>query len=171
MTMIHVSPLSQLAGVAASLGRFDLLTLLSPDHVGEDHLRLGGERHLQLAFHDIDAPRPGLIAPDAAAVAAIIDFGRTRRVPLLVHCWAGISRSGAAVFVLACDGHPGCEYAIAAELRRRAPSATPNRLMVALADDLLGRGGAMREAIAGIGRGADAFEGAPYQLPAVWPQR
>jgi predicted protein tyrosine phosphatase len=31
--------------------------------------------------------------------------------------------------------------------------------MVALADDALGRGGAMTRAIADIGRGVDAFEG------------
>jgi len=34
---------------------------------------------------------------------------------------------------------------------------------------LLGRSGRMTEAIHGIGRGADAFEGAPYQLPLSWP--
>jgi predicted protein tyrosine phosphatase len=36
--------------------------------------------------------------------------------------------------------------------------------MVALADDLLGRNGAMVDAIARIGRGAEAFEGAPYRF-------
>ena len=37
--------------------------------------------------------------------------------------------------------------------------------MVALADDMLGRQGRMVDAIARIGRGVDAFEGSPYQLP------
>ena len=54
-------------------------------------------------------------------------------------------------------------------MRRRSPLVTPNKLMVQLADDLLGRQGAMTAAIARIGRGADAFEGAPYQLPLRWP--
>jgi hypothetical protein len=41
--------------------------------------------------------------------------------------------------------------------------------MVALPDDLLDRNGWMTEAINRIGRGADAFEGEPYQLPLTWP--
>jgi hypothetical protein len=34
---------------------------------------------------------------------------------------------------------------------------------------MLGRGGRMVEAIDRIGRGAEAFEGTPYQLPLSWP--
>jgi predicted protein tyrosine phosphatase len=104
-------------------------------------------------------------------VQAILDFGRpaSESRPLLIHCWAGISRSSAAAYAIACDRNPGFEAEIAAELRRRSPVVTPNRLMVALADDLLGRGGVMVDAVAGIGRGAEAFEGTPYQLPLKWP--
>jgi len=36
---------------------------------------------------------------------------------------------------------------------------------VAVADDILRRDGRMREAVAAIGRGADAFEGTPFALP------
>ena len=68
---------------------------------------------------------------------------------LLIHCWAGISRSSAAAYAIACDRNPGFERDIAIELRRRSPSATPNRLMVRLADDLLQRDGRMVEAIDG----------------------
>jgi predicted protein tyrosine phosphatase len=35
---------------------------------------------------------------------------------------------------------------------------------VAIADDILGRNGRMVTAIAGIGRGEDAFEGTPFSL-------
>jgi predicted protein tyrosine phosphatase len=48
---------------------------------------------------------------------------------------------------------------LAAQLRTLCPEATPNALMVALADTILRRDGAMSRAIAGIGRGVDAFEG------------
>jgi predicted protein tyrosine phosphatase len=54
-------------------------------------------------------------------------------------------------------------------LRRRAPFVTPNRLMVRLADEMLARDGRMVEAIEKIGRGAEAREGEPYQLPLRWP--
>jgi predicted protein tyrosine phosphatase len=170
--MIHVSSLSGLAAAAVALPSFDLLTLLSPSAAEEtDWSALSCHRHLRLAFHDIVEPTPGLIMPDAAMVAAMLAFARDGAAerPLLIHCWAGISRSSAAAYSIACDRNPGHEQAIADELRARSAYVTPNRLMVALADDLLGRNGAMIAAIARIGRGADAFEGATYQLPMVWP--
>jgi predicted protein tyrosine phosphatase len=169
--LIHVSSLSALLSVAARLESYDLLTLLSPDHPETDWSGFACERHVRLAFHDIAEARSGLIAPDRAMMQAILDFGRSERGqrPMLIHCWAGISRSSAAAFAIACDRNPGFERDIAMELRRRAPPVTPNRLMVALADDLLQRQGRMIEAIDHIGRGAEAAEGEPYQLPLTWP--
>ena len=167
---LYICPLSGLSGIVAGLDRFDLLTLLSPGHEATDHRALSCDRHLELSFHDITETRPGLVAPDGAIMQAIVDFARAARGrKLLIHCWAGISRSSAAAYVIACDHNLGFEREIAEELRRRAPSVTPNRLMVTLADELLGRSGRMTEAIEGIGRGAEAFEGEPYQLPLSWP--
>jgi predicted protein tyrosine phosphatase len=168
--MIHVSSLSALDGVTASLHSFDLLTLLSPDYPQVDWRKFACERHLRLAFHDIVEPMPGLKLPDRDIMQAVLDFGRSSEHQLLIHCWAGISRSSAAAFVIACDRNSGFERDIAIELRRRSPSATPNRLMVRLADDLLARKGRMVEAIEGIGRGAEAREGEPYALPLKWPR-
>jgi predicted protein tyrosine phosphatase len=53
---------------------------------------------------------------------------------------------------------------LAQALRRASPTATPNRRLVALADDRLGRQGRMIAAITAIGRGADCYEGAPFAL-------
>jgi predicted protein tyrosine phosphatase len=169
--MIHVSSLSALNDVTARLRSYDLLTLLSPDHPETDWSAYACERHVRLAFHDIIEPMPGLTPPDRGMMQAVLDFGRNAgpQRALLIHCWAGISRSSAAAFAIACDRNPGFERDIASELRRRAPSATPNRLMVRLADDLLERNGRMIEAIDGIGRGAEAREGEPYELPLQWP--
>jgi predicted protein tyrosine phosphatase len=169
--MIHVSSLGGLDKVAASLPSFDLLTLLSPGTEPRDWKTFAGARHLRLAFHDIIVSTPDLIAPDTLMMQSILDFGRDAAAerPLLIHCWAGISRSSAAAYAIACDRNPGFEGEIADESRRRSPQITPNKLMVQLADDLLGRGGVMVDAIARIGRGAEAFEGAPYQLPLKWP--
>lgn len=163
---IHVAPLSAVHEVARGLPSYDLLTLLSPDTDAEALAALAPQRRLHLVFHDIVEAREGLIVPSGEMIAAMLDFGRARarETPLLVHCWAGISRSSAAAYTLACDRHPGCEDELATALRARAPFVTPNRLMVALADDLLGRNGAMVDAIARIGRGAEAFEGMPYRL-------
>jgi predicted protein tyrosine phosphatase len=170
--MIHVSPLSALNTVTARLPGYDLLTLLSPDHPETDFSALACERHVRLAFHDIVEPVPGLVAPDRDLMQAVLAFGRDtqQQRALLIHCWAGISRSSAAAFAIACDRNPGFEREIATELRRRSPSATPNRLMVRLADELLQRNGRMIAAIDGIGRGAEAREGEPYALPLQWPR-
>lgn len=167
---LHVCPLSGLPQVAPRLGSFHLLTLLSPDHAGERLGDLACDRHLQLSFHDIVEAKPHLVAPDNEIMQAIVDFGRgADDHRMLIHCWAGISRSSAAAYVIACDRNPGFESEIADELRRRAPSVTPNRLMVELADDLLERNGRMVAATARIGRGMDAFEGETYRLPLCWP--
>jgi predicted protein tyrosine phosphatase len=169
--VIHVSSLSALNGVAARLDGYDLLTLLSPDTPETDWSGFACGRHVRLAFHDIVEIMPGLIAPDRRTVQAILDFGRgeSGQRPMLIHCWAGISRSSAAAFAIACDRNPGFERDIAMELRRRAPSVTPNRLMINLADDLLQRDGRMIAAIEAIGRGAEAAEGEPYELPLRYP--
>ncbi len=163
---IHVAPLSAVQEVARKLPSYDLLTLLSPDTDAGALAALTPQRRLHLVFHDIVEAREGLIAPSGEMIVAMLDFNhaRTLETSLLIHCWAGISRSSAAAYILACDAQPGHESEIANELRMRAPFVTPNRLMVALADDLLGRNGAMVDAIARIGRGAEAFEGMPYRL-------
>ena len=124
---------------------------------------------MRLAFHDIAEPIAGPDAPDRDLMQTVLDFGRNRdhQRALLIHCWAGISRSSAAAFAIACDRNPGFERDIAVELRRRSPSATPNRLMVRLADDLLERNGRMVDAIDGIGRGAEAREGEPVCVAAA----
>ncbi|PPQ36603.1 Predicted protein tyrosine phosphatase [Rhodoblastus acidophilus] len=126
---------------------------------------------LILAFNDITAPQPGCVVPDEALVGAIVDFGRACRADdhVLAHCWMGVSRSPAAAYIIACARAPGEEKAIADALRRRAPTATPNRLLVSLADELLARGGKMVDAIDAIGRGCE-FDGdaPPFALPLDW---
>jgi predicted protein tyrosine phosphatase len=165
--MIVVSPLQHFDATATRHRPSHVLTLLSPGHENNADHEPPFEQHLQLYFHDIAEARDGLIAPGRGTVAAMLDFaqGWNAERPMLVHCWAGISRSSAAAYMIACARNPGRERDIADELRVRAPFATPNRLMVALADDVLQRSGRMIAAIEHIGRGAEAFQGSPYELP------
>ena len=107
------------------------------------------------------------MAPTLEMIAAILEFGEgwTGQRALVVSCFAGISRSTAAAYGLACQkAAPGREVEVAVELRARSPSATPNPLVVALMDEILGRKKRMIAAIQGIGRGAEAFEGEPFDL-------
>jgi predicted protein tyrosine phosphatase len=84
---------------------------------------------------------------------------------MVIHCYAGVSRSTAAAFIAACALAPNRdEFVVARTLRAASPTATPNARMVALADLALGRNGRMNEAIAEIGRGETCFEGTPFTL-------
>jgi len=166
--MLIVSPLHCVLGLIASRAPSHLVSLCSsPDDLA-DLPPWSSESHLRLCFHDITEARAGLVAPDSAMVGALLDFAQAwdGSRPLLIHCWAGISRSCAAAFILACERNPGREREVAAELRRRAPFATPNRLMVRLADDILGRAGHMVDAVDAIGRGVEAAHGEPFCFPA-----
>lgn len=145
-----VGPISAVEGLAGQADH--VLSLISPD---AEAPVVAGPRTL-LRFNDIVEDREGLVAPSAAMIETILGLAATPT--LLIHCFAGVSRSTAAAYILACT-RSGDERVLAGQLRTLCPEATPNALMVALADTILQRNGAMSRAIAGIGRGADAFEG------------
>lgn len=167
MSYIVVSPLSQLVPTAEIHKPQHMVTLIN---AGTEVIRpamVEEENHLFLAFNDINEARNGLVAPQREHVLSLITFVRnwSRSAPLLIHCLMGISRSTAAAFIAACALNPSRdEKALAIELRKIAPSATPNLLLVTLADDVLERDGRMVEAIRIIGRGAEASEGKPFIL-------
>lgn len=158
-----VSPLPQVERLLVAHRPSHLVTLASPGA----EAAFEAEHRLDLRFNDIAAPREGLVAPSLEHVEALIEFaqGWTGAQPLLIHCWAGVSRSTAAAYVVACARTaPGREGEWAARLRDAAPTATPNPLIVAHADRLLDRGGAMVRAVEAIGRGAETDWGAPFEL-------
>jgi predicted protein tyrosine phosphatase len=126
------------------------------------------DRHLRLGVHDIIEPAEGSVAPDSSHIADLLAFAKDwdRTQPLLVHCWAGISRSTAAAYILLCDVHgPGHEERIAQALRFRAAHAQPNRLMIRHADQILGRGGRMIDAVAAMGEARPSWQGEVVELP------
>ncbi len=87
---------------------------------------------------------------------------------MLVHCWAGIIRSMAAIYIILCDRlGEGSELYAAKAIRSRAAHAYPNALLVRHADDLLGRQGRMVEAIKSIGAGKMVAEGDIVEFPLV----
>jgi predicted protein tyrosine phosphatase len=167
MTII-VCPLADVPEVCLAHRPSHLLTLLSPG--GEPPEVVGDHapaRRLFLPVNDIGEAREALTAPDQAIVEQILAFSAdwTREQPFLVHCWAGISRSTAAAFAVACQHRPDApEAAVAQALRRASPLATPNRLIVAFADQALGRQGRMIAAAEAIGRGQEAMMGRPFEL-------
>ena len=128
---------------------------------------LAPPNHLNLGMDDIVQPMDGYIHPADEHVSRLIDFvrGWDRATPLVVHCYAGISRSTAGAYVAACALNPGrSELVIAQAIRAASPTATPNARLVALADRVLGRNGRMTAAIEQIGPGVMAYMADPFRL-------
>ncbi|UMY16349.1 protein tyrosine phosphatase [Methylobacterium organophilum] len=167
MPSLYVCSLSRLPETAASIRPSHLITLATPGTVVERPAAIPAERHLTINLSDIVAPLDGHVLPETAHVERFLSFvfAWERQAPLLIHCYAGISRSTAAAFIAACALCPARDEAeLARELRGLSPSATPNARLVQLADAHLGREGRMVAAIAAIGRGEEAFEGNPFRL-------
>jgi len=165
--MIHICPLSRLEETVTRTRAAHVLSVINLGTPVALPASVTRDNHLFVGFNDITAPQDGLIHPAAEHVEAILGFARRwpRRAPLVVHCFAGISRSTASAYIAACALNPARDEAeIAKALRAASPIATPNALLVALADEALGRRGRMVAAIAAIGRGAEAMENVPFEL-------
>jgi len=167
LSTIHVCSMARVADVARQTGARSLVTLLNQGTRLERPAAIAAENHLFVAVSDITTEIDGEILPGEAHVASLLDFVRRwdRFDPLIIHCFAGVSRSTAAAFITACALRPKeDEDAIARQLRAASATATPNARLVALADAMLGRSGRMIAAVQKIGRGQDCFEGIPFAL-------
>jgi predicted protein tyrosine phosphatase len=165
---IFVCPLSAVPHVVATCEASHLVTCLPGEDRVETPVSIKPVNHIRVLIHDIAEPIEGYIHPDAKHVVQLIDFASAwdRRGPMVIHCWAGISRSTAAAFVMLCALNPRVpEALIARSLREASPTAFPNRLMVRLGDAALNRAGRMQAAVESIGRGEIVHEAVPFSLP------
>jgi predicted protein tyrosine phosphatase len=163
---IIVSPLAAVQLLVNKHKVSHVVSLLGPETPHRSFSGIADTNHLKLTFHDIIEPAEGLTPPAADHVETLIAFLKARQGqdPLLIHCWAGISRSTASAFTAMCLYNPGLdEYRLAQQLRSLSHVATPNRRIVAFADDIMGRRGRMVDAVDAIGRGEDAYEGIIFQ--------
>jgi predicted protein tyrosine phosphatase len=165
--MIHVCSLAKLEETVARSGAERVLSLLAAGTEVTRPASISRENHLHLVMHDIAVAQDGMTMPGEDHVRNLLAFARKwdRAKPMVVHCYAGISRSTASAYIIAAALAPKRdEVELAQTLRALSPSATPNARLIAVADALLGREGRMITAIEAIGRGADAFEGTPFVL-------
>ena len=103
MPRVHVCSLARIDEMAHATGARSMVMLIN---VGTPVARpacIAPERLLFIGMSDIAHPLDGHIAPDVAHVETLLSFVRAwdRQEPLLIHCWAGVSRSTAAAFVTA----------------------------------------------------------------------
>lgn len=167
--IIYVGPLSAVDHAIHESGVSHLMTLINDQAMINTPPTIVPDNHLRLAMNDIAEPQPGLVPPSEGHVSELIDFAIAwdRKAPMLIHCWAGISRSTAAAFISLCALNPNIEeHRIAQAIRNASPTATPNRRLVQFADSVLERDGRMTGAVEAIGRGEMTMEGALFSLPA-----
>lgn len=166
MPNIHVCSLAHVAATVAAADASHLVTLL---HMPvERPSSIAAERHLYLSMADIVGPTEGLTEPAEDHIRRLLAFVGEwdRSKPMVMHCFAGISRSTAGAYVAACHLLPDVsEGAVARRLRDASPVASPNPRLIEIADKVMGRGGRMVEAVAAIGHGNLAFESDPFVLP------
>jgi predicted protein tyrosine phosphatase len=147
--VIHVCGLAALPVLTTELKPTHMISLLGDDPFPGTPGSVVPDGHLKIQMHDINEPRPGFIAPEREHLESLLDFAQRwqQAGPLVIHCYAGISRSTAAALIVLCRYNQGREREAAQLLRQRAPHAYPNQRMIALADDLMGCGGRLQEAV------------------------
>jgi len=165
--MIHVCSLADLHPTVKMTGASHILTVMGKvDQVQRPPSVLEGN-HLKVSMDDITEPIDGFVAPCDAHIGQVLDFvrGWDRSAPLVVHCYAGISRSTASAFAAACMLNPHRDEAsIARQIRAASPIASPNRLIVTLADKALQRDGRMLRALDEMGPGNMTVVGQPFRI-------
>ena len=165
--MIHVCSLARLHDTVRETGARHVVTLIKDISLVHRPATIRAENHLLLDMDDINDHIEGYVAPAEEHVGDLLRFVRAwdRANPLVVHCFAGISRSTAGAFVTACALNPRRdEMTIARALRDASPTATPNIRIVSLADRILQRDGRMVTAIRSIGPGMAAYQSEPFRL-------
>ena len=165
--MIHVCSLAALPETVRLTGASHVLTVMARVEQVQRPESVRPENHLRVAMDDITEQMDGFVAPSDSHIEQVLAFvrGWDRGAPLVVHCYAGISRSTASAFAAACMLNPHRdEIDIARRIRAASPIAQPNRLIVSLADKALGRDGRMLRALDDIGPASMMVEGKPFRV-------
>ncbi|MEP9366037.1 tyrosine phosphatase family protein [Xanthobacter sp. VNH20] len=165
--MIHVCSLAKLHETVEATGARHVITLIGRETLLTRPNNVDATNHLFLSINDIVSEVEGMVTPGEGHMRDLLDFVRSwpREAPLVIHCYAGVSRSTAAAYVTLCALLPHRdEFELAVRLRAASPTATPNAKIVSLGDAALNRNGRMIRAISAIGRGRDCMAGEPFEL-------
>ena len=165
--MIHVCSLAALPETVRAVGASHVLTIMANVDQVQRPVSVLPANHLKVQVDDITEEIEGFVVPCETHIEQVLQFvrGWDRNAPMVVHCYAGISRSTASAFAAVCALNPHRdEIAIARQMRAASPIASPNRLIVSLADKALGREGRMLRALDEMGPGSMMIEGKPFRI-------
>ena len=105
-------------------------------------------RKLRLLFADVEVEESGPTEGDINRIISLAESLKSVGGKVLIQCGAGISRSAAAALIMyACWLGPGKEREAMEKVLMQRPIARPNRRMVMLADEILGREGRLIDAL------------------------
>ena len=92
--MLIVCSLANVPKAVAGYQPSHVISLLGSNHEMPEIGSVAGPNHLKLGFNDISAPREGFVPPGERDVETLVRFARDwdRSSPMLIHCWAGVSR-------------------------------------------------------------------------------
>ena len=168
---LHVCPLSAVPRLWSRQQR------LAPRHLPARRRR-GRDAHADQArlprapgMHDIAEPCQSYVAPNERARRAGSSTSRSPGAgtgPMVIHCWAGISRSTAAAFISLCALNPDApeEADRAGACARPRPPPTPTDSWFGSPTRRSAATGRMVDAVEVIGRGVVASEAEPFSLAA-----
>lgn len=168
---IIVAPLALVEELTEQEKPAYLLSVIGEEYVPPTPASLPADCHIKLAMHDIAEDEFGMQAPKMEDAERIIALAKEwdQSAPLLVHCFAGVSRSGAAALMTLVALNPGKEKEAAELMRERGAHAWPNSKLIADADHLLNCEGRLIQAVKEMGPANLAKQGRPYRLPAQLP--
>src|ERR1700681_1499067 len=165
--MIHVCSLPALPDPVRATGASHVLTVMANVDQVQRPVSVLPANHLKVQMDDITEQIDGFLAPCDSHIEQVLNFvrGWDRSAPLVVYFCPAISRSPASAFAAACLLNPHRdEISIAKQIRAASPIASPNRLIVRLADKALGREGRMLRALDEMGPSSMMVEGRPFRI-------
>ena len=160
---IYVTSLFEMPQYVRMLRPSHLISIIQPAYQPDRPGEIERANHHRVGVDDISEPTVDRLLIDSGDVRALVNFIHAWEPDagsLLVHCYAGVSRSTATALiahVMKTDD----PLRSAAALRRAAPHAIPNRRVIALADEVLGLNGALIQAREAMGGATESVVEAP----------
>ncbi len=132
----------------AETGISHVLTIIDPEWPDPEHFSAFKPHQRTIwRFHDIVNTHEGQQHPAEHHVRTILEYGTALQdepvAHLLIHCHMGISRSTATAVILMAQANPGREAEAFTHLEAIRPYSWPNSRMIAMADTMLDRKGAL----------------------------
>src|SRR5262249_55026245 len=106
--MLHVCSLAALPEIVKMTGASHVLTVMGNVDQVQRPASVLAANHLKVSMDDIIDPMEGYTTPSEAHVEQVLNFvrGWNRAAPMVIHCYAGVSRSTASAFAAACMLNP-----------------------------------------------------------------